>query len=187
MAGILAGLLGSFPTASGAYELIESQILTGTASNIAFVSIPQTYKHLQLRIVSKTNSAGNSDRVALRFNNDSGTSSYSAHWIIGEGGSMVSQYSGATENKADFGVTATSNTASSFGVSVVDILDYTSTSKFKTFRSLSGLTSSTSSSSTIRLVSGLYRNTSAVSRLDIVNYSVNYIAGCRFSLYGIKG
>jgi hypothetical protein len=78
------------------------------------------------------------------------------------------------------------STASSFGAGVIDILDPFSTTKNKTLRGLGGITSSEATN--IALRSGSWASTSAVTSITCLPFSAdNWVAGSRFSLYGIKG
>jgi len=67
---------------------------------------------------------------------------------------------------------------------VLDILDAYSTTKNKTIRSLSGMTGGANN---LQLYSGLWNNTAAISSLNIFPGATNFVAGSRFSLYGIRG
>jgi hypothetical protein len=72
-----------------------------------------------------------------------------------------------------------------FAPAVIDVLDFSSSVKNKTFRSLSGLVSTPSNSISIR--SGLYFKTDPITTLSIFDSrGENWVAGSRFSLYGVK-
>ena len=74
-------------------------------------------------------------------------------------------------------------TASAFGGGVVDILDPYSTTKNKTIRGLGGL-----AATNIALRSGSWASTDSVTSITCLPFSGgNWVAGSRFSLYGIKG
>jgi hypothetical protein len=83
-------------------------------------------------------------------------------------------------------IVGSTGTANAFGVSVVDILDYADTNKFKTFRSLAGQDQN-NTSGRIALVSGLYRSTSAITTLDLNLESGLWGQYSSIALYGIKG
>lgn len=175
--GILA-VAGS--AGGGAYELIESNILTSSASSVSFLSIPQDYKHLQIRYVSQ-NSTATVNQIQL--NGDTG-SNYDWHILYGDGSSV---FSSAVNNTTywQYVSPSTSDGASLFGIGVLDILDYSNTSKNTTGRLLAG--SDRSSSKQIRLLSGLWRNTAAVTSVSLNANGNNFVSGSRFSLYGIRG
>ena len=158
----------------------------GGASSISFTSIPQTFTHLQLRGLFRSD-YGSGAGAYFRMNNDTTSGIYSAHGLSGNGSSASAfgdiNISAGTYWGLD---TGPSSTANSFGANIVDILDYKNTNKFKTVRIFSGADSN--GSGTITLRSGLYRSTNAISRLDIVfGGEANWVSGTTVALYGIKG
>lgn len=169
---------------AGAFEQIETVLLSSTTASVTFSSIPSTYKHLQVRTTARTNDALDLGGVAFRFNGDSG-SNYTYHILDGDG-STVSSFAGTSQNMGLFGlVHGNTSPASSFGGVVSDILDYASTSKNKTVRSLSGRRAT---GAAVRLVSAAWLSTSAVTSLTILNnVGGSFVSGTRFTLYGIKG
>lgn len=177
-----AGAGGGGGGGAGSYELIETQILTGTTATISLVSIPQTYKHLQLRFTARTNTYSTS-QLRLRFNSDTATN-YAIHTLYGNGSSVTSS---ANTSIAGVGYSYLADLgapANAFGAGVVDILDYASTSKYTTVRTLGG---EPSYAVAINLNSGLWKNTAAVSSIDFASSNGSLVAGTRVSLYGIKG
>lgn len=159
------------------FDLLETQVLTGTAASITFSSLStyaSTYKHLQIRMAGSTNSAVN--WVGIQFNGDT-ANNYSRHELRGSGSSVTSSGS-SNYDYFLFGVWG-----GSAGASVVDLLDVFDTTKYKTGRALSGWVGADG----VQLTSGSWRNTNAVSSILIKNQgSEVFKIGTRFSLYGIK-
>jgi len=181
--GILSAAGAGGPTFDSDYELISSQIL-GTASvNVEFNNIPQTYKHLQVRLMARSSFALNYDNLAFYLNNTT-TSTYATHALFGDG-SSVSTSEFISQARLFFPTLfiGASNTANSFQGGVIDILDYSSTTKNTTTRTFTG---AAGSQSRIALISGLWNNTAAITRINFET-SGNLVAGSRFSLYGIRG
>ena len=172
--------IGFFATAGagaggGAFELISTQLITSSTASVTFSSIPQTYKHLQIRYVYKPVS-GNAT-LQGRFNGDS-TSAYNQHTLFGNGSSVGSNYSTGSE----ISQLGYANSLTSYeGFGVIDILDYSSSSKNTTTRTFRGRLDE------VRVASGLWRNTAAVTSIFLNTDSSTFAAGSRFSLYGIKG
>lgn len=173
-----------------AFESIATATGTGSSNTITFSSIPGTYQHLQLRIISKA-VGGSLLRTDLRFNSDT-ASNYTTHSLGGNGAS-VNAYSEAPRNRITYGLAyetsiGDNTNANVFGVAILDIHDYASTSKFKTVRCISGLdTNNTSLTGSIVLDSGLWRSTSAITSMTIQNSGeLNWKSGSIFALYGIK-
>jgi len=168
---------------SGAYDSIATTTVgSGGASSITFSSIPSTYTHLQIRAITKNTSSSNF--AAMRFNSDT-ASNYSAHYLDGDGASATA---GAASNydRSYFGYTSTSSQTNIFGVSVIDILDYANTNKFKTVRGLTGVDVN-GSGGYIELNSSSWRSTSAITNINIFFSSNNFAEYSSFALYGIKG
>jgi hypothetical protein len=170
------------------YELISTTVLASTATSVTFsLTAPQqaAYKHLQLRVASRSTDSQQYSDVLMRFNSDS-ASNYDWHYLSGGGSSVTSGYSGSVTGI--FGARSAGNTAvaSNFGVGVVDILDAQSTSKYKTTRALSGEVDS--GYTQVLMTSGLWLNTAAISSISLViSQGGSFVTGSRFSLYGVRG
>jgi len=70
-------------------------------------------------------------------------------------------------------------------VSILDIIDYADTSKYKTVRGFSG--SDRNGAGNIFLISGLWLSTSAISTITLTADGTNWTTSTTFALYGIKG
>jgi hypothetical protein len=179
--GILAGSGGA---AAGAYELISTTVLSSTSSSVSFTSIDTTtYKHLQVRVTAAANTAA-VPAIYGTFNSDSSTN-YAYHGVQGYNSSVYSygQFDKTFMSLGDVGGNATAN---SFAANIFDILDAGSSTKFKTVRSLSGISQS-GLANVITLRSALWRSTSAITSLTMTPSTSSFAIGSRFSLYGIKG
>lgn len=175
--GILAA---SGAGAAGAYELIESSILTSSASSITFSSIPQDYKHLQLRAVARQDAASVYANAFLSLN---GTPTSYWHYLYTYNTSIYSGGYGSPYGNYSFWAAGNNAATGVFAPTIMDILDYSSSSKNTTLKYLTGYNAS---SSGVGLMSNLWNNTAAVTSLTITGTG-NYVAGSRFSLYGVKG
>lgn len=180
------GILASSGGGGASFELISTQVLESAVSSVTFSSIPATYTHLQLRVVGRASSTGNSTAVLVKVNNDS-SSIYAVHSLTGNGSSVTSFGLGATAPfLRGIDIPDAATVANGFGVSIMDFVDYASTSKYKTMRALYGKHSD--ANQLVGLASGVYQSTSAISRLDLTPQNAsNLVVGSRFSLYGIKG
>jgi hypothetical protein len=151
----------------------------GGAAAVTFSNIPNTYKHLQVRGIATFASGTNA--IILQANGDTG-SNYAWHQMYGTGSSAGSN--GATSTAtANISVASVSGTV---GVFVTDILDYANTTKYKTYKSLTGYDNN--GSGVIAMRSVLWMNTGAVTSLSLkFDTGVNFAQNTRFSLYGIRG
>jgi hypothetical protein len=171
----------------GDYELIETYILGSSQASITFSNLANfssTYKHLQLRYAARTSDT-NASVISnySRFNADSG-SNYNGHFLLGNGSTVSSGAIGTTTGALSGIVTSAANASSVFGSGVIELLD-TYAAKNKTVRTLSGTTGT--GQNRVDLHSGLWMNTASLTSWNIRPELGSYIAGSRFSLYGIRG
>ena len=180
---ILGILASSGAVAGGSYESIATTVVgSGGSSSIDFSSIPSTYKHLQIRYIARSTRAATDTQVNMRFNG--ATSGYSAHILYGDG-SSVSGSGYPSQSFINMNDIPAANAGSNiFNAAVVDILDYASTAKNKTVRSLIGR--DLNGSGLVLLHSGLYQSTSAISSITIYPAADNFAQYSSFALYGIK-
>ena len=147
------------------------------------------YTHLQLRASAKANGAAGATTLCLRFNSDSGNN-YVSHYVLGDGTiAETGAYTAANATTQSCLIGAISGSSvTPFGVSIIDILDYGNSNKYKTVRSLSGTElNTTDRTSTVALKSSLWRNTNAITSITVINYEGNGFAQySQFALYGIK-
>lgn len=167
----------------GDFESIATATGTGSSGTITFNNIPQTFTHLQLRFTYSATSSP--DFTRIRFNNNSSTSYYS-HALIGSGSSAAAAaYAGSSYTAALVGITVYPS-GTTMGVAVMDILDYASTNKNKTTKTLIGYDAN--GSGAIELCSGLWSVTpEAITRIDIIGNAYNFTTNSHFALYGIRG
>lgn len=190
----------SFSSGAGAsadYELISTTVLGSTTASVTFSSlntVAASYKHLQIRAVTRnawsapgstTNYGANGE---IRFNGDSGTN-YRTHYLDGNGSSVTSgDYSSGNTSAyvPDLGGVWDSHTANSYGGFVVDILDFSQTTKNKTIRALGGFSDG---GKRVALSSAAWFSNAAITSIvDSEDGSGGgYKSGSRFSLYGLKG
>jgi hypothetical protein len=179
--GFLAGSGG----VESDYELIETYVLGTAQASVVFSGLgtySSTYKHLQIRYTSRGDV--DSGTIFASFNGVGGTS-YAAHRLLADGSSVSSLASSSRANTF-FGTNGSSdNSASIFAAGVIDILDFASTTKNKTTRSLSGLSGNAVRSAI--LTSGLFNSTAAITSISLSGNLGNLVTGSRFSLYGIRG
>lgn len=166
--------------AANSYEAIGTAMGTGSSGTITFSSIPQTYKHLQLRTFTNTSrSSGASGSGRLQFNGDTTGSNYWTHYMYSFGLAV-----GADHNNENYG-TFWYGDSSTFVGSVIDILDYTNTSKRTTAKIHSGYDQN--GAGAVGLISLFWNNTAAVNQIVLTADSYNWGSNSRFALYGIKG
>jgi hypothetical protein len=165
-----------------AFESIATVTVgSGGASSVTFSSIPSTYQHLQIRGIAR-NATSNSF-FYMRINSDTG-SNYAYHRLTGSG--SAASASGTASDTGLFQFGRLPNAADVVGAAIYDILDYKSTSKYKTVRGFQGYEDNSGGS--INLVSGLWQSTSAITTIELTpNVGITFAQYTQFALYGIKG
>ena len=179
MLNTIAGLHGNGVAASTtAFESIQTATVgAGGSSSISFSSIPSTYTHLQIRVMTLT--TGVNTDILMRFNSDSGNN-YSQHYLYGTGAAAASG-GAASQSYAPLGI---EGGTSAPGVAVCDVLDYKNTSKYKTVRSLSG--DDQNGSGYLFMYSSAWLNTAAISSITITPGAGVFNQYSQFALYGVK-
>ena len=187
MSFMLLGILNSQAAGGGgaAFDLLETTTLTSSASSVTFSGLDaySDYKHLQVRVITRGTRNSETSRLYVTIN--STTAGYNTHRLWGDGSSVRSERN-PLASKWEFQYThgSSSNTVA-YTPMVFDLLDFSSTSKFKTARALFG--TYTSGTKGINLDSCLWQNTAAVTQMSFTGYYDSLAAGTRISIYGIKG
>jgi hypothetical protein len=183
---------------TSSYESIAT--VTGNTSNsFTFSSIPQTFTHLQFRTMSRVSLASYTfSAYSMRFGNgsvDTG-SNYSNHRFYTSGNNTVTADGSFNDSSAYAPFwTANNAIANNVAVSIVDILDYSNTNKYKTFKLITGFDNNNSgdagftanSAAAIQFTSGNWRSNSAI---DTISFTIGGSATNSIqsiALYGIKG
>ena len=184
----ILGIIASqnYPRITNSYESIATvSVGSGGSATISFSSIPSTYKHLQIRSIARTNyTGGNNDGYKVNFNSDTGNN-YAWHQLGASGAAVFAQQSSSTGTIYVGYVASNSAISNNFGASVIDILDYANTNKYKTLRNLTG--TDNNGNGALTLGSGLWQNTNAISSISITQWDgTSFLQYSQFALYGIK-
>lgn len=156
------------------YDLIDSQVLSTSASSVTFSSIPATYRDLVL-VVSGTSSLARN--VQVKINNDSGAN-YNYVVMAGDGSSAQTD-SGSGQTTGSLTSFAQMN-ATAEAIFISQFLDYSATDKHKTY-----LTRGNNSSGAVSATAGRWASTAAITTLELYVPSATFDAGNTFYLYGI--
>lgn len=172
-------------TLVGSYDALASVTVgAGGLSSIDFIGIPTDYSHLQIRGIARSTVASDRDDILMRINSDA-SSAYGGHQINGTGSGVNVGTLGGTPTVTYLYpayVSAGSNTANIFGTFIIDVLDYATTSKYKTWKSFSGI--DLNGSGNIMQRSGFYENFASITS---INFSMsNFAQYSQISLYGVR-
>lgn len=181
----IVSLLGDGVAAStNSYESIATFALTSNTATVTFSSIPQTYKHLQIRIYGKSQGTTNpTDSLQLSFNGSSTSGDYASHYVKGNGSAASA---GARTTWGD-GLVDMIGRNGNWGSCVVDVLDYTSTNKNLTVRGIGG--ADANGSGVVSLASVLWHPSTlaAVTSITLDPNGNTWSSGSKIALYGVKG
>lgn len=152
----------------------------GGAANIDFSSIPQTYKHLQLRLLTRNIGA---EIVGEAYTTVNGASTgYNNHTLLGNGSTASAGGNNYTNLMFMSKALGASASANAFGITIIDILDYSNTNKYKTLRTLSG--GDSNGTGFVMLGSGLWQSTTGINQITYRN-NYNLAQYSTAALYGI--
>ena len=186
--GIYASQISGHLIPPSSFYSIATVTVSVAASSITFSSIPNTYKSLQIRSISKDTDASYNGYTSaiISFNGVTAGSNYAFHRLNTASGSVVA-YGAANSQIALDTMDASSGSGMTniYANSIIDIIDYASTSKNKTLRYIGGFDNN-STNGGISLVSGLFINTSAISSITITANDIAWAIGSSFALYGVK-
>lgn len=173
----------------GDFEPIATVTVPSAGSaNIEFTSIPGTYQHLQLRMIAPFNAQD----AVFRLDFNGSSTGYAYHWLNGQGVNAAA-YAQSSVAFIDFAYDHNITRSTTFlKASVLDILDYASTSKNKTTRALSGI--DRNGSGAVQVESGLWSNTAAITSMRIRHYGndgvsygyKNFVQHSTAALYGVR-
>lgn len=176
----LIGILGTNGAATNSYESIASASGVGSSS-VTFSSIPQTYKHLQIRLFVPNCSTAPGN--IWYYSNANSSANKTLHELNGTGASAVSAaVTGLPWNRIAYQAASNSYPI----VSVVDILDFTDTNKYKTTRALWG-NDPNGTNGYIGFTSGYIPLTDAFTSITIGRDSGTFPTDTSIALYGVKG
>jgi hypothetical protein len=193
---ILLGILDSGVTVApvtNSYVSIASTTLTSDQSNITFdlSGLSANYKHLQFRWIARNSDGSNSGvaNLVCKVNTDTTYTNYRTHLLTGNGSTATSSAIQASDFFVSAGVLIGNGAGSNiFGAGVLDVLDAFSTTKYKTFKTLTG--GDVNGGGQVRVASSLWTNTNALTTITFQDYEVgigiNLKSGTSIALYGIK-
>jgi hypothetical protein len=172
-------------TAQGALIPISSvTVASGTDTSIGFTGIPQTFQDLMLVLNTRRTDAV-TEGTQFLYTNFSGSIA-SATKLISDGATTSSSRNTA-QNAAFIGAYPGANAqANIFGSQIVHILNYSSTSQFKTL--LCRTASDRNGAGQTELSVSLFRDNGAITSIGVSTYnaSVYYLPGSTATLYGIR-
>ena len=155
------------------YTPLATVTLGSSASSVTFSSIPATYRDL---VVVLSGTMNTYDSSAIRFNADSG-SNYNYVFMFGNG-STTGSISAANTFGYIGDVSATTR-----GINIIQVMDYSATDKHKTYLSRANI-----SDSSTNAIAGRWANTAAITSVQILAGATGtrtFSTGTTLNLFGI--
>lgn len=166
---------------AGDYELIQTIYGTGSSGSLEFSSIPQTYRHLEIRTVNQVPGGGGGINVnGMRLNGAGGAYDYRIQNFMSGNGSLLA----VNPYDSSYIPWFSTSTSPNFGVALIQIPDYTATKhKAVMIDFANGDLQRTGKGASVMTIS-----TGAITSIQIFSASGgSFTSTSRFSLYGLKG
>jgi len=168
----------------GAMVPIASATASGSSNFISFSAIPQTYQDLMLVINARSSYSAATAQVYTYLNSD-GSALYSRTRLYGNGSAAASDRTSNDTAAYIAEIPGATSTSGIFGAATIHLLNYASTSTFKTVLIRSAV--DLNGSGFTHLWVNTYRSTNAITGFDIFNSGAsNFTAGSQITLYGIR-
>ena len=180
-----------------AISTVYMEAFGAEASYIIFDDIPDTYKHLEIRVSGQTNRAtyGN-DALEMRMGDDADSpldvgGNYSYITLETDGTTTAFGHGGVNTSIPRIGrISSSTANAANFGVAVITVMDYANTNKFTTVLGGGGnLTAlgTTANSVSVTFNSVMWNDTAAVNAISLFcEGGTGWMRGSCATLYGIN-
>jgi hypothetical protein len=165
------------------YEPIARRVITTPTASVTFSSVPATYTDLVFIAQYQCSANGG---LYLRYNGDTGTN-YSVVNMIGSQ-NTIATYADANEPYiwADTYYQGTGSVLSDRASVRAQIMSYANTAAFKTTLCRGDNVRTTAATDgTVNANVSTWRSTSAITQIDAISASGNFVSGSTFTLYGI--
>lgn len=164
---------------------IAETVVTVAAATIDFTSIPATYRHLQLALYARGDTAATTATVGVTFNNDS-AANYDLQTVTGTASTAAAAESFDQSNINLGSMAAASASANLFTPYEVIIPHYANSANNKTLisRMARKIGTATGNLTTIHL-GGFWRSNAAINRITLTPGAGNFDVGTVATLYGL--
>lgn len=191
---VASGISGHLSSGSGSWYNLSTTYGTGSSGTIDITGIPQTYKHLQIRMLLRgTSSGGWPTGAEMRFNNDTTATNYNNNlmWSNNTRGSnqIIVSYGNSSSNSL---LNSASSTPSGrYGASILTLLNYTDTSQYRTAHQFFGMDNNTEAQvGRVGQSVFTWNSTAAFNRFTIIGdstYTGNWTTDTKIAIYGWDG
>ena len=172
----------------GGGAVLADVTLTSAQATVLFTPIPNTYAHLILVHQCRSDASGvGTTGLRMTFNNDSG-SNYNGQYMAGNNTSPVAAAQAADAFGYLGNIPAGTANAGYSASGSIEVPNYAGTAFFKNAL-FDATRDETGASGNMFSYRGhiVWKSTSAISRIDLALQAGNFVAGSRFTLYGVSG
>lgn len=175
--------------ASPAWDFIAGVSNLGGVSSYTFNSIPQTYKHLQIRTMNKCDRPNVNAPLWVNFNGDTTSANYTTiYFYTFQTSANIDQVWSAAEGGMSIsGAGNTVTNSNIFGGGHMTFLNYTETNKFKNGIGISGINNFNNGDQVMGPIFSVWKNTSAITSITVRAFQGNFLGASTAAIYGLKG
>lgn len=169
---------------AGTIQLIGSQSISANKASILFDNVPQSFNHLKIMGLARTDNGNTYDYLGLSFSGDYGNAHFAFQMFIGSS-STPSATNSASFTYIEAGIIPGSTaTASCGGPFVINLPFYTNNTFFKNCSFIDGNNGATYC--TFGTGQWFKSVTAPINSITLQpGIGANFVAGSQFSLYGI--
>ena len=170
-----------------AWTHIAHSALSLPAATVTWTGISGSYDHLCIKASARHDYSGYYYWVQMQFNNDTGSNYTYTRLEASTATAASARNTGTTSWWSQ--ITADSATADTFGNVEIWIPNYANTANFKQVLSTACAENASTTDSQWRLTqyATLWSDTSAITEIDFIANSGNFMAYSTFDLYGVTG
>lgn len=167
--------------------VISDQLLVSPAAVITFASIPGTYASLVIAYQCRGDASATIIEMRVRVNGDTG-SNYNFQWVRTANATLASGATVATSTARLTYFPAANATSGYAGDGTFEIVNYAGSTFFKTVQ-IKSSREENGAAANMRNEWGhlTWKNTAPITQIELLPSGGNFIAGSRFTLYGISG
>jgi hypothetical protein len=170
-------------------HFIAGSKLSSNTNPVSFTNIPQTFTHLQLRWNARATYAGTSSSIYFIINNKTAATDWSHHELYATGTGALSRNNSVSTSTSTLpaALASANGLANTYGAGIIDILDYTNTTKRKVFRAFYGQNQNATTQGVVGIGGGQPITLAVTDPITQLDFYVDGLtaAGSSLFLYGI--
>lgn len=180
------------PAVAGDWESIQTITSSSAFASADFTSIPQTFKHLQVRCIMGGNANATDTNYMMYTLNGTGSADYlTIRYGVQNAGAVSNIATGQNQVAPALASYENSTTLQyMYGALILDLYDYTNANKRPVAMSMGGGNINSTSgyyNAAMEGVGMLNTGNAAITRITVLHQTGNLKPNSKFALYGMKG